>query len=72
MIDITRVQKALDNAGYLGVASNESSVYAVVSPYTRRPIVVPLATGSRLPETAVRHLLQGEPDIDGLVSQMWT
>ena len=70
MIDITRIQEVLGVAGYEGVADNDPSMFKSRSPHTGRPIIIPLGAGPQLPETAVRHVLQGEPNVDRLILEM--
>ena len=70
MISITRIQDALSEAGYGGVASDDTANYVCRSPHTRRPIVIPMTRGDSLPEVAIRYVLRDEPNQDELMACM--
>ena len=70
MLPITRIQDVLSEAGYEGVASNDTANYACRSPHTRRAIIIPMTSGDSLPEVAIRSVLRDEPNLDDLIARM--
>lgn len=70
MIPIIRIQAVLEEAGYRGVADNDASKWKCQSPFTQRPIVIPVNISDSVPEFVVAYLLRDEPNRDELIQRM--
>ena len=70
MIRVTTIQAVLEEAEYSGVADNDTTKCRYQSPFTQRPIVIPVNISDSLPESVVMHLLRDEPYRDELISRM--
>ena len=70
MIRITRLQAVLEEYGYRGVADNDASKWKCQSPFTRRPIVIPVNISDSVPEFIVAYLLRDEPNRDEMIWRM--
>ena len=69
-IEIARLDEVLTDAGYPNIPTGDHAYRVYDSPYTRRPIVVPLDIGESLPLAFVDHLLSKEPSRARLVALM--
>lgn len=70
MINIATIQKVLMESGYMAVLDNDPAIYRLKSSHTGRPIIFHMGVGDQLPVSAVRHLLQFEPNVDMLIHRM--
>ena len=71
-VPIVGLQRALERLNYEGLAHNNPANCIYISPFSGRPIVVPLNGGDSLPEMIVRHLLRDEQafvDVTAVISE---
>ena len=54
----------------MAVLDNDPAIYRLKSSHTGRPIIFHMGVGDQLPVSAVRHLLQFEPNVDMLIHRM--
>ena len=69
-LSLLSIQGELEQRGYVQVPDNDPGCCTYRSPVTRRPIVIPLGEGDKLPESLVRHIMKDEPDADVVLNSI--
>ena len=60
----------MEESGYSGVADSDASKWKCQSPFTGRPIIIPVNISDSVPEFIVAYLLRDEPNRDELIRRM--